>query len=216
MFLQTTAGNLYPDAVTRYGIQSRLQRLETASGPDRQFEGGEDEERTQLNPEQQVRLAGLLDRFDDLGEDARLELLASLVRRARRDGRPCVVVVDSLKELAYVVTYLYDSVGSPVAELTSRLPAEAVPSVREKLATGGTVVASAGFIENGEELPDHTINIWWNAPRTRTSAEARLGVGFTTTDINVFALVPDPPLIDDAQPIRDLVAMLTPAERRRS
>jgi hypothetical protein len=213
-FLEDVVGPLHSEAVTRYGIQSRLQRLESASGSDSPVESSVDENRIELQPAQQVRLAELLDQFDDLGEDPRLEVLASIVMRARNDRRPCVVVVESLRELAYVVSYLHEAVPTDVKELTSRLLPEEAVLVRKSLSAGVTVVASAGFIESGQELPSGTVNVWWSPPRTRTAAEARLGVGFNTAGINVYALVPDPPLTDGPPAVLALIETLVRRESR--
>jgi hypothetical protein len=106
------------------------------------------------------------------------------------------------------MTYLFDAVGGDIEELTSRIPPENVPLVRTGLGEGGTVVATAGFVESGEELPDGTVNVWWSSPRTHTSAEARLGVGFNSSGISVHALVPDPPLTASPPPSRALIDSL--------
>jgi hypothetical protein len=213
-FLAHVAGELPPDAITRYGVQSRLEHLETASGADSDVDVRPAEDRIALEPEQHAHLEHLLDLFDDLGEDPRLEAMASTVRHAHRQQRPCVVVVEFLREMAYVVPYLCDAVpNANVQELTSRIPLDEISLVRGKLAAGGIVVASAGYIENGEGLPDRTVNIWWNSPRTDTQAQARLGVGFNSTGINVYALIADPPLTDRPLPSQAVIDRLTHRSR---
>jgi hypothetical protein len=97
-------------------------------------------------------------------------------------------VVESLRELAYVLSHLQETVASDAQELTSRLLPEEAVRVRTSFSNGATVVASAGLVENGEELPSDTANVWWSPPRTHIAAEARLGVGFNSSRLTVMRL----------------------------
>jgi hypothetical protein len=207
-FLEGVSERVAPEAVTRYGVRSRLQSLEADAGPHSNIESLATAIWVELQPEQQAGLSELLDQFDDLGGDPRLEVLGAIVKEARNEHRPCVVIVDTWREVGYVLGYLHDTVGTDVGELSDRLLPDQARLVRDGLTGGETVVASAPFIERGEELPNNTVNVWWSPPRNHVSVQARLGVGFKATNVSVRALLPDPPLTDDPLPLVALVEAL--------
>lgn len=191
-FLEEIGRPVPPEAVTRRGLESRLTRLETDSSD---LATTIDEALVpELDDEAVERLDGLLNSFDDLPPDPRLESTRDLVREGQALGEPVLIAVESLRELGHVLGYLRDHVGGEILELTSRMRPEELPRIQEALADGATVVGSFGMIRSGDELPTGCRNIWWTVPRTEGDAMALLGVGLANGDIQVFIPLPDPPL----------------------
>jgi hypothetical protein len=189
-FLEAVRGPLAPEAVTRYGIQVRLGRVAASDSQDL-LHGTPHAPEITLDEVKQRELNELLDAFDELEPDPRLETISGLVASARLERRPCILVVDELRAVGYALRHLMDSVGADILELTSRIRPDEVAHVLEALATGVTVVASAPFVGSGDELPDGCWNIWWSLPTTVAEAEARVGVGFNARDVHVHVPMPE-------------------------
>lgn len=136
----------------------------------------------------------LLDRFDDLAPDKRLDAVIAEVRLARDEDRPLVIVAN----LAQEVDYLVAATRSPeiqVSAVTGGTSSDEILVAAEELRRGNVlVVTSAFFAAIQRPLPNRTRSVWFTPPRSGRQLQQRLGLGISSIGAEIILLKATPPV----------------------
>ena len=197
----------------QFGLLRLAQRLET---PERLLLLREDLKESELeqawSPLVSQRMIEetwiLLDRFDDLPPDQRLDAVIKEAKSAHDEERPLVIVAD----LAQEVDYLVAAIRSPqvrVSAVTGSTSAEESVTAAEDLRSGNVLVVTSVFFRALQRpLPYRTKNIWFTPPRSQRQLQQRLGFGMTGAGSEIVLLKAIPPATPADELVDQVEAML--------
>jgi hypothetical protein len=144
-------------------------------------------------------LWSLVDAFDELPPDRRLEATLEETSAAFREDRPVLVVTEEVRELEYVIAAL-ESDGRAVASIHAGQREKERRAALGALSDGSVLVATHAALSYEAGLPYGTRSIWFTPPRGADRARRWLSVGVWSHEVEIVLLraMPSTTRADDA------------------
>ena len=117
-----------------------------------------------------------LDRFDELGDDPRLEALDSILVRIFAGAGGALVIAATPTEAEYVQAHLLTAGHAVVGMSTGTTPRVERRRLMEELSGATVLVATNSILELGETLPPNVEVVSWSEPRAGTTDRNRLAI----------------------------------------
>ncbi len=201
--LNEATGDLVLHPWTRPALHASILRLIASLSGDHIYEqeNGDDDiahaRRTQVKGDIQQALLqeawSVVDSFEELGDDGRLEAVHTLVLRAEKEHRLCIVTTELNVEANYVAAYLRSN-SIPVSVLTDAGSPLQWQQLQEALSERDVLVATNMAFSLPFDLPERTQVVWWSAPQTIVQSREWLALAARAPQPMVIAIRAQPPL----------------------
>jgi superfamily II DNA or RNA helicase len=195
--------DLGPHGWTRPGLHASILRLigrlsgdriyALKSGNETVSRVGEDQDTDRAQSALLQEAWAIVDSLEDLGDDGRLEAALTLVRRAVKEGRLCIVTTELVVEANYVAAFLRSN--NIQAFLLTYANSELQWQQVQAALTGRSVLVTTNLaLDLPFDLPEHTQFVWWSPPQTIVRARKWLALAARAPLSTVTAIRAQPPL----------------------
>jgi hypothetical protein len=186
---------------TRIAIQSNLLRLvQRLEDPDRLPTSYREERTEPTRQDDADRLMAidsmwrLLDDFDDLPRDGRVNAAITEIRTSFNATRPVLIITQLVKEADAIAAAAQED-GLSVSTITMSMKREARVTALTNMQADRALIATAQVLTDGQRrLPDRTRSLWFAPPANRRQAQRQLGVGISSRDIEIVLFKAVPPV----------------------